>query len=314
VNILDAIGGTPLVRLRNIVQPGSARVFLKVEGGNPTGSMKDRMALAAVEAAERDGRLRPGGILVEYTGGSTGPSLALVCQAKGYRCHLVSSDAFSAEKIAHMRALNATVTVIPSERGLATPELFAAMIAEARAIATRPGGYLSDQLDNRDMAEGYRSMGHEIWEELDGQIDVFVQSVGTSHSLRGVSQAFRERQGAVRVVAVEPAESSVLSGGRPGGHRIEGIGVGFIPPLWRSEFADDVRRVSSAAAFDMARRLAREEGVFAGASTGANVTAALEVARELPSGKTVVTIAVDTGLKYLSTDLFTGQPAAENDC
>ncbi|MBI5514021.1 MAG: PLP-dependent cysteine synthase family protein [Deltaproteobacteria bacterium] len=302
-DVLGTIGNTPLVPLRRLAPPGGARVVLKVESTNPTGSMKDRMAQAAIEAAERDGRLRPGGTVVEYTGGSTGVALALVCAARGYRCRLVSSDAFSREKLDHMAAFGAEVTVLPSDQGRMTEALFKAMIARAAEYAREPGAFWTDQLRNRDIHRGYHALGEELRAQA-GRVDVFVHSVGTAHSLAGVGEVLRRGGGPVRVVAVEPAESPILSQGRSGGHRIEGIGVGFVPPLWDASLADEVVAVSSDDAYAMARRLAREEGLFAGASTGANVHAALAVARTLPPEATVATLLVDTGLKYLTTELY----------
>lgn len=302
-DILGAIGRTPLVQLRRLASPGHARVVVKIEGANPTGSMKDRMAQAAIEAAERDGRLRPGGTVVEYTGGSTGVSLALVCVAKGYRCRLVSSDAFSREKLDHMRALGAELTLIPSEGGRMTKDLFQAMIAKAAEYAREPGAFWTDQLRNRDIHRGYHGMGEELWAQA-GHVDAFVMSVGTAHALTGVAEVLRRREPRVRVVAVEPAESPILSQGKTGAHRIEGIGTGFVPPLWDPKVADETVGVSSDDAYAMARRLALEEGIFAGASSGANVVAALRLARTLPPSATVATIAVDHGLKYLSTQLY----------
>jgi cysteine synthase A len=306
VTVLDAIGNTPLVRLRRVVPAGSARVLVKLEGTNPTGSMKDRMARAAIEAAEASGALRPGGTVVEYTGGSTGTSLALVCAAKGYRLRIVTSDAFSQEKRDHMAALGAEITLVPSDGGRITEALVKAMIEQARAYSLEPGAFWTDQLNNRDAAGGYGPMGEEIWAHSGGRVDAFVQAVGTAHSIEGASAALRRHHPGVRVVAVEPAESPVLSGGRTGAHRIEGIGMGFVPPLWDPAIADEIETVSTDEAKAMARRLAREEALFAGASSGANVVAALRVAERLGPDATVVTILVDSGLKYLTTDVYRG--------
>ena len=302
-NVLGSIGNTHLVPLRRVAAHDHARVVLKMESANPTGSMKDRIAQAAIEAAERDGRLKPGGTVVEYTGGSTGVALALVCAAKGYRCRLVSSDALSQEKLDHMAALGAEVTIIPSDQGRITESLIKSMIARAAEFAKQPDAFWTDQLNNRDIHRGYHAMGEEIWAQSGG-VDVFVHSVGTAHSLVGVAEALRKERADVRIVAVEPAESPILSEGRTGGHRIEGIGIGFVPPLWDPRVANEIVRVSSDEAYDMARRLAREEGLFAGPSTGANVVAALRIARTLPPQATVATLMVDTGLKYLSTELY----------
>jgi cysteine synthase A len=303
-SVLGAIGNTPLVRLRRVVPAGSARVLVKVEGANPSGSMKDRMAKAAIEAAEASGALRPGGTVVEYTGGSTGTSLALICAAKGYRLRIVTSDAFSQEKRDHMAALGAEITIVPSDRGHITEALVRAMIEQARAYSLEPGAYWTDQLNNRDAARGYEPMGDEIWAQAGGRVDAFVQSVGTAHSIEGSAAALRRHCPDVRIVAVEPAESPVLSEGRGGAHRIEGIGIGFVPPLWDPGIADEVLGVSTEEARGMARRLAREEALFAGVSSGANVAAALRIAARIGRDATVVTVLVDSGLKYLTTDVY----------
>ncbi len=298
-DILDCIGNTPMVPLRRVTPDNGARVLLKIESGNPTGSMKDRMALAMVEAAEADGRLAPGGAVVEYTGGSTGTSLALVCAVKGHPLHIISSDAFTREKLDHMRLLGAQLRIISSDGGRMTKELFRAMIDSARATTQETGGFWTDQLANPDQLIAYRKMGEEIWTQTGGRIDGFVQAVGTSACLRGNGEALRAHHARISLVAVEPAESPVLSGGTPGAHMIDGIGVGFTPPLWRADLVDGIERVGTEDAVAMALRLAREEGLFAGTSTGANVVAALRLAERLGPGATVVTVMVDTGLKYL---------------
>lgn len=303
-NILEAIGNTPLVQLTKVVPPDHARVLVKLEGANPTGSMKDRMAQAMIAEAEADGRLKPGGTVVEYTGGSTGTSLALICAAKGYRLRIVYSDAFSQEKADHMRALGAEVMIVPSEGGKMNKKLFEDMIETARQLSQEADAYWTNQLSNPDHITGYYSLGEEIWAQTDGQVDAFVQSVGTSASLQGVGTVLRRYKPDVQLVAVEPAESAVLSGGTTGAHKIEGIGVGYIPPLWRAEFMNDILPVSTEEAKTMARRLAREEGIFAGTSSGANVAAAIRVAKRLGQGATVVCLQVDTGLKYLSTGVY----------
>jgi len=302
--VLDAIGNTPLVTLRTVVPKGSARIVVKLEGANQTGSMKDRVAKAMVTAAIADGRLKPEGTVVEYTGGSTGVSLALVCAALGYQCNLVSSDAFSEEKLNAMRAFGAHLTIIGSDNKKLNAELFRAMIAKADELSRRPNHWFCDQLNNRDGAAGYFPLGDEMWKQAGKRVDAFVQSVGTSHSLHGTAAALRRHNRALHVTAVEPAESAVISGKAPGAHRIEGIGTGFVPPLFRREDVNDVDTVSTDEANEMARRLAREEAIFAGTSTGGNVVAALRVARALGAGATVGTIAVDSGLRYLSTDIF----------
>jgi cysteine synthase A len=303
--ILDCIGDTRLLALTSLVPRNSATVLVKLETENPTGSMKDRMALAMVEAAERDGRLKPGGAVVEYTGGSTGVSLAFVCAAKRIPLEIVTSEAFSREKRDHMTALGAKLTLVPSPTGGTTKALTLAMIARAKSIAdSLPGSYWTDQLNNADVLPGYARMADEIWRQADRRVDAFVQSVGTAGSFRGIGTRLRELNPVLQAVAVEPAESAVLSGGVSGSHKIEGTGPGFVPPLWRAEIASEIAPVSSNDAMAMARRLAREEGIFAGTSTGANVLTALRVAERLGPGKTVVTIACDTGMKYLSTALY----------
>jgi cysteine synthase len=304
MDILDAIGNTPMVRLRKVTAPGGADVFVKIEGANPTGSMKDRMARAVIARAEADGRLRPGDTVVEYTGGSTGTSLALVCAAKGYRIRIISSHAFSQEKLDHMAALGAELTLVPSEGGLITKQLILDMIEAARRLSAEPRTYWTDQLRNHDSIAGYHAMGEEILTQTGGAVGAFVHSIGTAASLRGVAAVLRKHQPDVRIVAVEPAESPVLGGGAPGRHKIEGIGIGYAPPLWQADVADEILAVSTAEAEEMARRLAREEAIFGGTSSGANVVAALRVAARLGPGAKVVTLNVDSGLKYLSTEVY----------
>ncbi|RHW25900.1 cysteine synthase family protein [Nocardioides immobilis] len=298
--VLAAVGGTPMVELRRLVPRSGARIFVKWEPANPTGSMKDRMAVEVVRSAAADGRLAPGGPVVEYTAGTTGISLALVCAALRYRLHVVFSDAFSVEKRKTMLALGAEITDEPSDGGQITEELIKRMIATSQVISERRGHWWSDQLNNHDGLRGYLPMREEIWRQAGGRVDAFVHAVGTAHSIHGVPLGFEDTAAPPMVVAVEPAESAVLSGAPTGAHRIEGIGIGFIPPLWRPEEVDSIEQVRSDDAQLMARRLAAEEGIFAGTSTGANVIAALRVAETLPSGARVVTIAVDSGLRYLS--------------
>jgi len=300
-DILARIGNTSLLPLRRIRPANGARILLKLESENPTGSMKDRMALAMIEAAEADGRLRAGGSVVEYTGGSTGVSLALVCAVRGYPLHIVSSDAFAREKLDHMAILGARLRVVPSDGGKMTEKLTRDMIEAARVIAAEIGGFWTDQLNNEDQLAAYHKLAEEIWRQTSGRIDGFVQAVGTAASLRGTAEGLRRHDGRIRIVAVEPAESPVLSGGRSGGHKIDGIGAGFVVPLWRPGIADRIERVSTQEATAMALRLAREEGLFAGTSTGANVIAALRLAEQLGPAATIVTIMCDTGMKYLAT-------------
>jgi cysteine synthase A len=302
-DILRLIGSTPMLEMRRLVPQNGARLLVKLESHNPTGSLKDRMALAMIEAAEADGRLRPGGPVVEYTGGSTGVSLALVCAVKGHPLHVVTSDAFAREKLDHMARLGARLEVVPSDGGRMTAELTRSMVAAARARA-RDGAFLTDQLENPDPIAAYHRLADEIWEQTGGRVDGFVQSVGTAGSIRGVSESLRRRDPRVVIVAVEPAESAVLSGGASGGHGIDGVGAGFVVPLWRDDIADRIEPVSTDEAAAMAIRLAREEGLFAGTSTGANVLAALRLAESVGGEATVVTIACDSGMKYLSSPLY----------
>ena len=272
--ILDCIANTSLLALRHIVPTNGARLLLKIESENPTGSMKDRMALAMIEAGEADGRLKPGGAVVEYTGGSTGVSLALVCAMKRHPLHIVSSDPFARE-------------------------LTRVMIEAARIAAAETGAFWTDQMKNHDQMAAYSRMAEEIWTQTGGRIDGLVQSVGTAASIRGIAESLRRHNTELRVVAVEPSESPVLSGGQPGAHKLDGIGAGFVVPLWRRDIADQIEQVSTEEAMAMAFRLARAEGLFAGTSTGANVIGALRLAEQLGPRSTVVTIMCDTGMKYL---------------
>ena len=303
-SILDTIGNTPIVALQHVVPEGCARILVKLESQNPTGSMKDRMARAIIEQAAASGELGTGGTVVEYTGGSTGTSLAFVCAALGYRMSIVTSDAFSREKRDHMCALGAEVLELPSGSGRTTKELIRRMIAKAEELSAAPNTYFVDQFNNPYAASGYQSLAQEIWEQSGVKVDAFVQAVGTAHCIMGTAGGLREWNGEIHIAAVEPAESAVLSGGESGAHRIEGTGPGFIPPAWRDDTADEIIQVSTDDAQDMARRLAREEALFAGTSSGANVLAAIRVAKRLGPGRTVVTLACDSGLKYLSTDLY----------
>ena len=305
-SVLERIGHTPLIQLGAIVPRTSARILVKMESENPTGSLKDRAALAMIVAAEKDGRLKSGGKVVEYTGGSNGVALALICTVKGYALHIVTSDAFSIEKRDHMRALGADLTLVKSVDGGLDEVLTRSMIEAARQIQERTGGFWTDQLNNTDQLCGYRTMGDEIWRQTEGRVDAFVQSVGTAASVRGVAESLREKNPEIHIVAVEPSESAVLSGQETGIHKIEGIGAGFVVPLWDPSVIDEIATVSTEKAKAMARRLARAEGLFAGTSTGGNLIAALKVAARLGPNATVITLMCDSGIKYLSTDLYKG--------
>lgn len=303
-DILNSIGGTSLVRLQHVVPSDGAQIFVKLEWQNPTGSMKDRTALSLISRPEADGRLCPGDTIIEYTGGSTGTSLALVCAAKGYPAHFVSSKAFSREKLDHMVAYGAKLTLIPYDGKGITRQLIFEMVEAARQLSSNPHTYWTNQLQNPDGISGYLPLGEEIWEQTGGEIDAFVHSVGTGCSLNGIATVLKRHNPRIRIIAVEPGESAVLSGGNPGAHDIEGIGIGYMPPLWNPDLVDEVLPVNTEDAKDMARQLARKEALFAGTSSGGNVQAAIRVAEKLGPRAKVVTLMIDSGLKYLSTDLY----------
>lgn len=304
MSILKAIGNTSIIRLRHVVPAGAAEVWVKLEWENPTGSVKDRMAELVIARAEADGRLKPGGRVVEYTGGSTGASIALVCAAKGYLVTIITSDAFAREKRDQMAALGAELVLVPSEGGLTTKKLILDMVAKATEMANEPGTFWVNQLHNADTIAGYHGLAEEIWIQTAGGVDAFVHAVGTGASSRGVAEVLRKRKPGVHIAVVEPAESPVLGGGAPGPHKIEGVGIGYEPPLFDRSVVDGIIAVSTADAKAMARRLAKEEALFAGTSSGANVIAAIRIAERLGPGKTVVTLMVDSGLKYINTDVY----------
>jgi cysteine synthase A len=299
------IGNTPLVRLNVLPEPGSAEVFVKWEGANPTGSMKDRMALSMIEGAEARGELRPGSRVVDYTGGSTGSSLAMVCAAKGYRAHFVSSDAFAEEKLQTMRAFGAVVELVPSVDRKVTPELIRAALRRVQELITEPDTFWTDQFNNPDNRAGYAPMAREILAALDGRLDEFVMGVGTGGCFSGNAEVYKQQVPQVRCIALEPEKSRALSGQGPlGGHRLEGMGAGFAPSICRLDLADEIMAVSDEDALATGRRLAREEGIFGGITSGANVWAALQRAKILGPGHRVVTVICDSGLKYLQGELF----------
>ncbi len=311
-NILQSIGNTSLVQLHNVVPSHCAKILAKLEWQNPTGSMKDRMALGLISRAEDNGRLSPGYTIVEYTGGTTGASLALVCAAKGYQIHVVSSKAFSQEKLDQMVALGAKLTLVPYEGSLITQQLILDMIEAARKLSLQPNTYWTDQLNNTDSIAGYFPLGEEIWSQCNGEIDAFVQSIGTAASLRGVATVLKRHNPKIKIIAVEPAESSVLLGGKAGAHDIEGIGIGYMPPLWDPNLVDEILSVKTSEAKDMARQLARKDGIFAGTSSGGNVHAAIRIAKKLGPTAKVVTLMIDSGLKYVSTDLYRSESNAQH--
>lgn len=302
---LIAIGNTPLIKLERLGGPEAADIYVKYEGANPTGSMKDRMALAMIEGAEARGELKPGGKVVEYTGGSTGSSLAMVCATKGYRAHFVSSDAFAAEKLQTMRAFGAELEIIPSETGKITARLIDSLVERARELSRAPNTFWTDQFNNPDNRNAYHRMAAEILDALDGRVDEFIQGVGTGASFSGNAEVFKEKLPEVRCLAIEPFHVRALSGGDTSGtHRLEGIGAGFVPSICRLDLADEIVPVRDEDAYETARRLATEEGIFGGATSGANVWTALRRARIIGPGKRIVTIVCDSGLKYLNGDLY----------
>ena len=302
---MSAIGNTPLIKLERLSEPGCADIYVKYEGANPTGSMKDRMALSMIEGAERRGELKPGGTVVEYTGGSTGSSLAMVCANKGYRAHFVSSDAFAKEKLQTMRAFGAELEVIPSGNGLITAKLIDTLIERARELSKQPNTFWTDQFNNIDNRNAYHHMAGEIIDVLGKNIDEFIMGVGTGGSFSGNAEVFKKELPGIRCIAIEPLHVRALSGEDiSGSHRLEGIGTGFVPAICRLDLADEIMAVSDEDAFATARKLARLEGIFGGITSGANVWAAIQRARIIGAGKKIVTIIVDSGLKYLSGDLY----------
>ena len=305
LNALEAIGNTPIVKLNKVVPDHAADVWVKLEGGNPTGSYKDRMALAIIEGAEIRGDLKPGMTVVEYTGGSTGSGLAFVCAVKGYKFHVVSSDAFAKEKLDTMRAFGAKLEVIHSPSGKINSNLINQMVDRAKELATKDDYFFSDQLNNADIIIGFEKMGREILEQIDGSIDAFTCSVGTAGAFMGVSNILLDSDKDTKIVALEPASAPYYSKNQSDGdHHVEGIGLGFELPLLDKNNYHEARGIDESEAREMAKLLASEEGIFGGTSSGLNVVGAIQLAVELGKGKTVVTIAVDTGLKYLTGNLF----------
>jgi len=303
-SILQAIGHTPIVRLHRVVAPQSADVVIKLESLNPTASYKDRMALAMIEGAEKRGALKPGMRVIEFTGGSTGSSLAMVCAAKGYKFVVLSSDAFSQEKLLTMEAFGAELRLVPSDGGKVTPALFDRFREEIATLAAEPNTFWTDQFHNEDAIDGYKAIGRELLEQTGGRIDVFCGAVGTGGMLSGVIRALREGGSRARIVALEPTQSPAMTEGRGGAHSVEGIATGRIPPHMTDRPYDEARAIDEAEGRTMARRLAREEGILVGTSSGLNIAAAVKIAKEIGPGKTVATVVVDSGLKYLAGNLF----------
>jgi cysteine synthase A len=303
-SILEAIGNTPLVRVRRCAPPNGAELWVKLEYRNPTGSMKDRMARAMVEGAERDGLISPGDTIVEYTGGSTGPALALVCSAKGYRALIVMADCFTEERFQLMRALGAEIDIVPSVEGRpkVTAQDIDNMVARAKELAAAPGHYATDQFNNPYIIPDHRDrLGREIWEQSAGRVTAFCQGMGTASSVLGVSDALRPH--GVFIQAHEPAGSAAITGGERGTFVIQGW-TGMVMPHWSPEKVNHVEPIGDDEAVEMTLRLAREEGIFAGISTGANVVGAHRLAERLGPDAVIVTLAVDSGFKYLSVSPF----------
>ena len=301
-NIIEIIGNTPIVKLQKILEKGCGEVYVKLEAYNPTGSKKDRMALAMIEGAEKRGLLKKGMTVVEYSGGSTGAGLAFVCTLKGYRFRLITADVFGKEKIGLMRSLGADVEIIKSENGKITKELINKMINRAKEISKEPNTFFTNQLDNKDVIEGFVPLGEEIIDQLGEDIDAICDTVGTAGTLMGIAKAFKENQ--TKIIAVEPSSSPILSEGIKGSHNVEGVGLGFIPALYNPRLVDEVITVEESRARQTSRDLALKEGIFCGTSSGMNVAAAIEVSKKLGPKSKVVAIACDTGLKYLSEGLF----------
>ena len=302
--ITGAVGNTPLVKLQNIVPRESADVYVKLEYFNPTGSYKDRMALALIEEAEKRGDLKPGMTVVEYTGGSTGTSLAWVCATKGYKFKAISSNAFAKEKLQTISLFGADLEIIHSEGGMITPELFDRMKARTDELCTDPNYYPTRQFSNEDAFTGYKTLGLEIVKQMPAPISAFCAAAGTAGMVGGVTQIIKANDPNTKVVILEPASSPVLTKGIKGTHQVEGIGVGYFPVLLHKAVYDEFRAIEEDDARAMTKMLAAKEGIFAGISSGLNVVAALQLAKELGPGHNVVTIACDSGMKYLASGLF----------
>jgi len=299
------VGNTPLLKLEKILPPGCAEVYVKYEGANPTGSMKDRMALSMIEAAEAGGLLKPGYRVLDYTGGSTGSSLAMICALKGYRAHFVSSDAFAEEKLQTMRAFGATLDLVPGDNGKITKQVIAEAQKRVEMLRQEPDTFWTNQFNNPANRSAYHRMAAEILQALDGRLDEFVAGVGTGGCFSGNAEMLKSDGRSIRCIAVEPDQVRALSGGDvSGSHRLEGIGAGFVPGIFRGDLADQIIAVTDEDAFATARLLARREGIFGGISSGANVWAAIQRAKALGAGKRVVTVVCDSGLKYLNGDLY----------
>lgn len=302
---MKIIGNTPLIKLNRLTDDSCADIYVKFEGANPTGSMKDRMALSMIEGAEQRGELKPGGKVVEYTGGSTGSSLAMICAMKGYKAHFVSSNGFAEEKLQTMRAFGATVEIVHAENGILTADVIDKMIARTKELINEPGVFWPNQIHNIDNKLGYHSMGKEILAELGPDIDEFVAVAGTGGCISGNIEILKTANPNLNVTACEPFYVRNISGGDTGGkHRLEGIGLSFKPTILREDLINNVLQVKDEDAYRTANELAKKEGIFGGTTSGANVWAALQRAKEIGPGKKIVTVIIDSGLRYLNGDLY----------
>ena len=302
---MKAIGKTPLIKLERLYEPGCAEIYVKYEGANPTGSMKDRMALSMIEGAEKRGQLKPGGKVIDYTGGSTGSSLAMVCATKGYQAYFVSSDAFAKEKLQTMQAFGAELEIFPSEEGKITAKLIDSMVVRVKELSKQSNVFWTDQFNNVDNRNAYHNMAKEILAELGNDVDEFIMGVGTGGCFSGNAEILKKETPNIRCIAIEPLHVRALSGGEiSGSHKLEGIGAGFIPSICRLDLVDEIAAVSDEDAYDTARKLARMEGIFGGTTGGANVWTAIQRARIIGEGKKIVTVIPDSGLKYLNGALY----------
>lgn len=302
---MRGIGNTPIIKLEHLVDENCADVFVKLESANPTGSMKDRMALSMIEGAEKRGQLKPGDRVIDYTGGSTGSSLAMICAFKGYKAYFVSSDAFAKEKLRTMKAFGAELDLVPSENGKISKAVLANALNRVKELKDEPNTFWTDQFNNLDNKLAYHNMAKEILNVLGNDIDEFIAGVGTGGCFSGNAEMLKQEIKNIRCIAVEPDKVRALSGGDVSGtHRLEGMGAGFIPSIFRADLADEIMAVTDEDAYDTARKLATQEGIFGGISSGANVWCALKRAKQIGKGKKIVTIICDSGLKYLNGDLF----------